>query len=620
VDSAALPVKAACIVALLVAAVLPAAGAEPITIRHATATPVAAGNAQRAVDVSLPHDWADHFPGFSGQVDYRAAFERPPAGELLAIHVPRACTNVEVRVNGHLIGSGGRMQPPLTRNCYHSQLFAVPDALLQAGRNELLVRVAGFAEGEVSARQRAAGLSEVRIGPAAILSVDHERQRFWNVTLAQVISGTLAALGIAVLGLWTVRRRESYLLHFGLLTVGWAVLSMRLVVRDLPLSHHIQEVLTCAAFFPVASSAFVFLARMVGRRWRWMDWGLAAQAVLAVLALMLAPHGKLLDTATVLYGVLALELLASGAMFFVLAWRTQRRDFWLVGAVLPIVLVLSAIEVALQNGLVSMPRVHLIHFAMPIVFAAISVRLIQLFVQALRQAETLNEQLEQRVLEKSREIERSWQQIAQLRSTRAAEEERRRIAADLHDDLGAQLLSIVRASQRGGHPDRIAGMARHALDEMRLSVRGLTGTATALDDLLADWRSETVTRLTEAGLQVQWDADEPPQHLAVPARMQVQLTRVLREAISNAIRHSGATRVRVSVRLAGTLRLEVEDDGCGLPAPEQSARHGHGLANIERRLRALGGAHRYESPEHGGTRLVAEVPLARDASLAKEQP
>jgi two-component system, NarL family, sensor histidine kinase UhpB len=50
-----------------------------------------------------------------------------PAGEdLLAVYVQRACTNLEVRVNGELIGSGGRMEPPLTRNCYYPHLFALP--------------------------------------------------------------------------------------------------------------------------------------------------------------------------------------------------------------------------------------------------------------------------------------------------------------------------------------------------------------------------------------------------------------------------------------------------------------------------------------------------------------
>jgi signal transduction histidine kinase len=290
------------------------------------------------------------------------------------------------------------------------------------------------------------------------------------------------------------------------------------------------------------------------------------------------------------------------------AWREYRREFWVLGSVLLMAVVLAGAEIALQNNLLPLPKIHLIHFAMPFLFGVIGLRLIQLFVRALNRAETLNEELERRVADKSREIEESWRQIARLRTAEAAENERRRIASDLHDDLGAQLLTIAQAS-RGSEPERLAGMARRAMEEMRLSVRGLTGEAAQAANVLADWRAETVTRLAEAGLEPAWEADEPPDGLVLPARTHVQLTRVLREAVSNAIRHSGGRRC--AVRLAftqGWLDLVVEDDGRGLAAPPGSG-GGHGLPNIERRVRGLGGEHAFERPAAGGTRLVVRVPL-----------
>jgi signal transduction histidine kinase len=246
---------------------------------------------------------------------------------------------------------------------------------------------------------------------------------------------------------------------------------------------------------------------------------------------------------------------------------------------------------------------------MPFVFLVIGVRLIQLFVQALNRAENLNQELEQRVADKSREIEMNWQQISQLRTNEAAQNERRRIASDLHDDLGAQLLTIAQASQRGGEPERIAGMARQAMEEMRLSVRGLTGDAAQAFNVLADWRAEVVTRLVEAGFQPQWEAQDPPEDLILPARTHVQLTRVLREAVSNAIRHSGGTQCAVRIAFEpGRLLMQVEDDGRGLDAARKGS-GGHGLPNIERRIRNLGGEYSFERPAHGGTRLTLHVPL-----------
>ena len=188
---------------------------------------------------------------------------------------------------------------------------------------------------------------------------------------------------------------------------------------------------------------------------------------------------------------------------------------------------------------------------------------------------------------------------------RGAREERLRIASDLHDDLGAKLLTIAQASDS----DRVSDMARQALDEMRLSVRGLTGDAALAANVLADWRAEAVTRLTAAGLRPDWDANDPPPGLTLPARTHVQLTRVLREAVSNVIRHSGAKTCRVRI-VCDTehIELDVSDDGQGLGAAKPGAL-GHGLPGIERRVRLLGGAFNVGAADTGGVSLHAVVPF-----------
>jgi signal transduction histidine kinase len=106
-------------------------------------------------------------------------------------------------------------------------------------------------------------------------------------------------------------------------------------------------------------------------------------------------------------------------------------------------------------------------------------------------------QLEQRVREATAEIERNFRQLAELKVEQVTERERKRIAADLHDDLGAKLLTIVHTSES----DRISTLAREALEEMRLSVRGLTGKAVRLADALGDWRAEVIVAPGQAGIE-----------------------------------------------------------------------------------------------------------------------
>ena len=143
-----------------------------------------------------------------------------------------------------------------------------------------------------------------------------------------------------------------------------------------------------------------------------------------------------------------------------------------------------------------------------------------------------------------------------LRVEQVTDRERKRIAADLHDDLGAKLLTIVHTSES----ERISSLAREALEEMRLSVRGLTGRPVRLIDALGDWRAEVVARLGQAGIDADWTtpADELPQTLS--ARAFVQTTRILREAVSNVIKHSGATHCSLICTLAEGDLLSID---CG---------------------------------------------------------
>ncbi len=563
--------------------------------------------------VTLPHDWDKTFPGHSGSVWYRLRFDTPADDGLLGVYIQRACTNVEVFLNGELVGSGGRLSGNITRSCYHPQLFSLPRAVLRAGGNELRIRVVGFAATEVSARQRAAGVSAVEIGPMTELQPIYDHQLFWNVTVAQIIAATIGMLGASMLALAAMRRRDTYLLFFGMFSIGWALISTRLFVQEVPLSHLHTEILICSAFPPVLGSAYLFLLRFINRRHAWVDAFLLVQALVVPVVLWMAGPGHLLATASAVYNLTALEFLACVVYFFPVAWRHNRREFWLMGGVLLVALVLAAIEIALQNDLLPLPKIHVIHFAMPFLFVVIGIRLIQMFVLALSRAETANEQLEQRVAEKSSEIEHNYAQLTEMRTAQAKQQERQRIASDLHDDLGAKLLTIAQATDS----DRVAGLARQALDEMRLSVRGLTGEPAAAQDVLADWRAETVTRLAAAGFSAGWDADEPPPGLVLPARTHVQLTRVLREAVSNAIRHSGGTQCRVRIAFGeGSMSLEVEDDGHGMRDARARSGVGHGLPNIERRVRNLAGRHSFSVGPLGGSLLQLAVPLEMPAPSA----
>ncbi len=199
---------------------------------------------------------------------------------------------------------------------------------------------------------------------------------------------------------------------------------------------------------------------------------------------------------------------------------------------------------------------------------------------------------------------------------RGVEAERARIARDLHDDLGARLMSALSQHDL----QRAQQHVRAALDDMRGIVHALAGQGAPWPDLVAELRHESGERLAAAGLALDWplpdDASAPHAAPLLPPRHAAHLASMVRELLSNAIRHAQATTVAVDLRWqAGHIRLQVRDDGQGLQASATGA--GRGLANLRRRVQELQG--RWDVAEGApGTCITALWPCEPAETQAPE--
>ena len=563
------------------------------------------------VRVDLPDEWARTRPGFAGTLWYRVTFQtqiqtQTPPGDLLALQMDRVCSNFELYLNGQLLHSGGRMATPLTNNCNHPQLVSLPAALLKDEGNVLDIKVAGHMLSSSGSRLRAGGLSVVHIGPLSLLAGSHAQRTALQVGAPQAVSATLLLMGGFMFVLGFINRRESHLAYFGALCVGWALVNARLWLRDLPLGHVAVEFLVCATLGFIAWAAVQFLLRYAGVRLHWLDRALPVQCALLALSLLAAGSQRLNLVANLWYVVLALEVAVASVWHLRRRWHT--RSVWLMTVMLGAVALAGAIELAVQWMNAPAVAAHVAELVVPVIFVLVGLRLVQQHGHALHQAEQGKLQLEQRIREATAEIERNFRQLSELRVEHVTERERKRIAADLHDDLGAKLLTIVHTSES----ERISTLAREALEEMRLSVRGLTGRPVRLADALGDWRAEVISRLAQAGIDGTWDAPEDlPQTLS--ARAYVQTTRILREATSNVIKHSGASSCSVTAGIAdGDFQLFVQDNGDGISSElEGRLDRGHGLASMKNRAKQLQGQCLVESGPGYGTVIRLTLPLDR---------
>jgi two-component system sensor histidine kinase UhpB len=561
--------------------------------------------------ITLPDEWAVSRPGEDTSRWYRLEFTPQvmlASSELLAVYIERACTNLRVQLNGQLVHSGGSMQPPLTQNCNHPQLISLPAALLREGTNTLDIELVGNRLAEVGSRLRAAGLSALEIGPQQALAARHARQTLLQVGLPQALSATLLLMGGFMFVLGFVNRRESHLAYFGALSMGWGLLDARLWLREVPVSHALAELLLCTLLGLITLAAVQFLLRSATARLRLADVGLPLQCALLPLSLVAAGPARLFPAASLWYGFLALQVLAAALFLLRQLWRRNSPSRWPMAFLLAVVAMAGVIEFVAQWRGVRPLAAHVLQLVVPLMFVLLGLRLVQQQGQKLQSAEDRRAELEQRVAEATAEVERGFQQLSELRVEQVTDRERKRIAADLHDDLGAKLLTIVHTSES----ERISTLAREALEEMRLSVRGLTGRPVRLSDALGDWRAEVVSRLAQAGIEGEWSAPEDlPQTLT--ARAYVQTTRILREATSNVIKHSGATHCAMRCTIAdGDFQLVVQDNGEGIPL-ELDGRldRGHGMASMKHRAKQMQGQCLVESGPGYGTVIRLTLPLDR---------
>ncbi len=567
--------------------------------------------------VVLPDDWARSRPGVATPQWYRLRFDAPGArqsGAALGLYIERVCGNVAVQLNGQTLHAAGRMQDPIALDCEQPLLLALPLALLQDSANTLDLRLAGYALEQVASRQRAAGLSAPQVGAYDALHAQQRKTALIKTALPQLASSALLMMGLVifVLGWW--HRRERHLLYFGALSIAWAAVTLRPSWHVMGFGRFVTEAALVSLVGLVALLAIQFLLHFARRRWREVGWLLAVQSLLVPLSLAIAGPQQVHAVASTWYVLFVAEALLAIGYFLRIARSAQRRDYWPILVLVLITVLMVGIELAAQRLLLPTAWRTLPHVATPLAFLGMGLLLVHQVGRALRSAEELRNSLESRIRDSNTAMERNYAQMAELRVEQVTQQERKRIAADLHDDLGAKLLTIVHTSES----ERISTLAREALEEMRLSVRGLTGKPVKLIDALGDWRAEVVGRLSQTGVEGEWQAptDELPQTLS--ARAYVQTTRILREAVSNIIKHSAASRCSIRCHIAsGDFHVKIQDNGRGIPL-ELDGRldRGHGMTSMKHRAKQLHGQCLVESGPGYGTVIRLTIPLEKHTLAA----
>jgi signal transduction histidine kinase len=235
--------------------------------------------------------------------------------------------------------------------------------------------------------------------------------------------------------------------------------------------------------------------------------------------------------------------------------------------------------------------------------------LIDRFVRSLNESEKLNAELEKRVAEKHAELAQNYERVQMMERQQAVVEERSRIMRDMHDGIGAQLisaLSLVEHGQCSG--TEVAAALRECLDDLRLTIDSLEPTENDLLPVMGNLRYRLDERLRKQGIDLDWQVREVPGLSCLTPQNVLHILRILQEAFTNVVKHARATSIYVETGLdaAGEhVYIQARDNGTGFCGE----RTGRGIASMSHRAKIIGG----RRVGHGASALRRRVSSAASA-------
>lgn len=547
-------------------------------------------------------------PGVSGGLWYRLRFDGRADTNALAVYAPGLSMNAALWLNGTPLGGSGRLLEPVTRHLYTPLLWPLPPSLLKPGAqaNELHVLVVGYA-------QLRPGLSELWLGPERELRSYWQQRRFWQYGGILVSISVALVLGIYVLMLWWRERAAAvpsgqaglgWFGWFGIAALVMGLRNLNFVVHE-PWGHAVLSNLQWSRLF--ATGEVLFIACFALFAWRYRQVlasapsSQAAWLPRAVLAYTVAGAGVLLLAPAVPDVAVAIALLSVWGVGLTLwtqfsltqaAWRVRKPEPVAIALAGLLYLVLMAHDATIITDRSRQSLVFLRPYAVLPLFLAVGWLLTRRYLDALHEAQRLSGQLAQEVARQRQLLMHNFEQLrqAELQQEReqAQQQERTRLTRELHDGLGLHLLSALQqARQPQADTQMLAATLQDCLDDLRVAVDSLAEDERDPVAVLGSLRYRMAPRLAAAGIELRWEVDDDVPELPWldPPRV-LHLLRIVQEALSNAVRHSGADAVTLSVRRqAQCVEVQVRDNGCGIG---EQRRPGRGLSNLRSRARALG--------------------------------
>ena len=574
--------------------------------------------------VSLPDEWGQRWPTHDGSVWYRIDWERAcsDAAVPLALGISGISMAGEVYLNDDLLWRDASLAEPLSRSWNMPRWWVLPPSALRDGVNTVWVRVVGWVA-------LSPGLRQTVLGELPAVAAWHEAS-VWRQQKLHAINATLAAVAAGLfLLVWLARRQEQAYGWFGLMALCW-LLYLTTFIADTPWpwpDSLAKSRSSMAALIGYVLCACMFTLRFGGQRARWAERALWLLAALGFALAWGVPAAALREWLRTLWLGAMLVFTANALQFQWHAWwpRQGQRQLrhMLLALCWLVFIVVAAYDLAVTRDLWAVAR-RWSALSGTLIIALMMLLLGWQMARQLYGIERFNQVLEARVARAREALEQVLQRERAQAVDHAKLQERMQIAHDLHDGLGGSLVRSMALVERAPAPlgnQRVLSLLKLLRDDLRQVIDHGSSVGAIVPDTPRQWLAPVRHRFTrlleELGVRSEWhvapawDAQHRPDALQCLA-----LTRLIEEALSNVIKHSGAEHLRVDCTLPApsALHVRIADDGIGFDvAAVQRAGLSVGMRSMEARVRRIGGEFQIDSGPSG---TVVEVRLSLKPSTA----
>jgi two-component system sensor histidine kinase UhpB len=538
----------------------------------------------------------------------RANFDLPEVpAEGLGLIAFQQADNFIIRANGSIVHQIGEMEAG--KQTFHGQrahLVRIPAGLLKPGANQLSL---------VTVRH---GYPYTDLFPPLMGRYEQVRAatatRFWQTIDLRMLGGWLTfILGLFALILLFRSRDRRFAVWLVMLCWSWTAFAAYGLYFTLPFGGIGRMLAFYAVNIAVAASLLGFIDAWTRHPIRHLQvatigiWLIFNAASLVSLTMLPMPLGFDLINESWTWATFFLGL----AVVARLVWHFARvaEDRHLEAALLSICAVCLALD-AIGERFGLLAGGYLMDSA-PLLLLSFVVAFLQRNFTLFQSAMDLNNLLEKTVKTREAELAVAHERERDLVGRAARTEERRRLMRDMHDGVGGQLVGLLLAVRRGTTDQtRIAEGLQGVMDEIRLMIDSVDSRVTSLAAMLEIFETRVRPRVEDAGFAFGWrrDVAELPD---LPPQQVLHLFRLMQEAVTNALKHSGGDRIDITVSSSpeDALRIAIADNGKGLRGDPGG---GHGLANMRTRAETIDARIAFEDAGPGlriGLRMTAHPEL-----------